>query len=298
MLPVRWHDLTVGKPLSQSIYDAEGHLLLAAGFVIETQGQLDALVLNGHTRDGKEWDGRRLADNARKQLPSSEPVEREVDQPASNTKPALMEDVDWRIGETFFLQEEGSQVRHAVKLIGCIKQVSVLVMAPQINGNYVFIRDGQNFVVRAFAGKSAYAFSASVVKSLHAPHPYLHLSYPKEIACAVVRRGTRIPVSLISSISVGGADHRAATILSDVSLGGAACTLKEQIGVPGQACKLAFKVNLDGNGLLLNPDAILRSITPVENGSGYRCGFEFVELPATEKMALAAFLHQTMVEKD
>jgi hypothetical protein len=136
--------------------------LLAAGFVIETQGQLDALVLNGHTRDGKEWDGSRLADNARNRLPSSrphvEPVEREVDQPASNTKLALMENVDWRIGETFFLQQEESQVRHAVKLIGCIKHVSVLVMAPQVNGNYVFIRNGQSFVVRAFAGKRLMRF--------------------------------------------------------------------------------------------------------------------------------------------
>src|SRR5487761_2018116 len=49
--PIRKDDIEVGKPLPWPVYDSKRNLLLKDGFVIETQSQLDILLVNGLFRN-------------------------------------------------------------------------------------------------------------------------------------------------------------------------------------------------------------------------------------------------------
>ena len=47
LIPIRPSEVEVGKPLRRPIYDWHGKLLLASGFVVESENQLNGLIENG-----------------------------------------------------------------------------------------------------------------------------------------------------------------------------------------------------------------------------------------------------------
>jgi c-di-GMP-binding flagellar brake protein YcgR len=302
LVPVRVAELAVGKPLQRPVYDWYGNLLLASGSVIESQSQLDGLINNGFIYD-PNWD---LAPAQRKAptvpIPSrkpSPPPEISGEDPNSGNKETIvaMDDVRWYVGETLYLQLiDNPTIRYTVRLIGFVKNKTVFVTQPAIDGKFEFVRDGQTFVVRAFSGKKAYAFVSSAVKSVHTPHPYLHLSFPKEVRCAVVRRGSRAQVRIIASVSLGQPERVGAATLTDMSIGGTSGIIKQALGSKGDEGLIKFKVHAAGQDEYLSLKTVLRSITPAENGDGYRHGFEFLDISMHDRLILSAFVHQTLAE--
>jgi hypothetical protein len=297
LMPVPAHLISVGKALPRSVYSAGGELLLSEGFVIESTEQMEALLNSGFFRKTGEDGGRSSTDG-------SSPAIKSIEQgPAGESNDAqsarvMMDDVRWQVGETFFLHQQGASVRYTARFIGYIKNRTVLVTMPIVDDKYVLIRDGQMFVVRAFSGKKAYAFSAFVVKSVHSPHPYLHLSYPKELGCAIIRHRARIPVSIIAAVSLDGQADNAAALISDMSLGGASASIKHPFGEVGQRGRIKFKINAVGETVLMDVGTILRSIIPVENGGGCKHGYEFVDLSTHDRLVLSAYFHQAEVERN
>ncbi|HJV81519.1 flagellar brake protein [Noviherbaspirillum sp.] len=302
LVPVRVAELAVGKPLQRPIYDWYGNLLLASGCVIESQSQLDGLVSNGFIYD-PNWD---LAPAPRKAptvpIPSrktSPPPEVSGEDPNSGNKETIvaMDDVRWYVGETLYLQLiDNPTIRYTVRLIGFVKNKTVFVTQPAVDGKFEYVRDGQTFVVRAFSGKKAYAFVCSAVKSVHTPHPYLHLSFPKEVRCAVVRRGSRAQVRIIASVSLGQPERVGAATLTDMSIGGTSGIIKQSLGSKGDEGLIKFKVHAAGQDEYLSLKTVLRSVTPAENGEGYRHGFEFLDISMHDRLILSAFVHQTLAE--
>jgi c-di-GMP-binding flagellar brake protein YcgR len=203
------------------------------------------------------------------------------------------------VGETLYMQAvDNSSVRYTVRLIGYAKNKSVIVTAPTQEGKFEFIRDGQAFVVRAFSGKKAFAFLASAVKTVHTPYPYLHLSYPKEMRCTVVRRGIRAQVKIIASVTFGRPERTAAAMLLDLSTGGSSGNIKEEIGRKGDEGYVKFKVHVAGVDEFVSLKAVLRSVVPAENNEGFRHGFEFIDTNVRDRLVLTAFVHQTLVESE
>lgn len=302
LIPVRGSELDVGKPLRQSVYDWHGNLLLASGCVIESQSQLDGLIENGFIQDSA-WD---RSPAQPKPSPLAETSQKaggapnaSVDDANDSNKEVVvgMDDVRWYVGETLYLQAiDNPAIRYTVRLIGFVKGKTVFVTAPSIDGKFEFIREGQTFVVRAFSGKKAYAFVTAVVKPVHTPHPYLHLSYPKEVRCTVVRRGVRAQVKIVASVSLGSSERVAAATLTDLSVGGASGTLKQELGAKGEEGQIKFKVNAADQDEYLNLKMALRSVAPSENGDGFKHGFEFLDVPIHARLILSAFVHQTLAE--
>jgi c-di-GMP-binding flagellar brake protein YcgR len=304
LVPVRAAELAVGKPLKESIYDWHGNLLLGQGCVIESQGQLEGLLDNGFVHD-PTWD---LMPSVPKETPPLKSVRANLE--AAKSKPPLepehgtgkevvaaMDEVRWLVGETLYLQQiDNPNIRYTVKLIGFIKGKNVFVTAPVVDGKLEFVREGQIFVARAFSGKKAYAFAAATVKSVHTPHPYLILSYPREVRCTVVRRGARADVKIIASISIGQPERTAAATLTDLSTGGTSGVIKQVLGNKGEEGVVKFKVHAAGQDEYLSLKAILRSVAPSENGDGFKHGFEFVDVSIHDKLILSAFVHQTLAE--
>lgn len=302
LVPVRAGDLAVGKPLRQPIYDAQGELLLASGRMIESQGQLDGLIQNGFVKDSA-WDF--MAPSQPKNSLLISASKRSSEAPSSDAANAnkevvvAMDDVRWYVGETLYLQPaDNPALRYTVRLIGFVKNGTIFVTAPMVDGKLEFIREGQTFVVRAFSGKRAYAFVAAAVKSVHTPHPYLHLSYPKDVRCTVVRRGARAPVRIAASVSLGQPERTATAALNDLSVGGASGAMKEACGQKGDEGRIRFKVNVAGREEALDLKIVLRSVAPSDSGEGIKHGFEFVDVPAHDSLILSAYVHQILAEGD
>ncbi|MFJ3044222.1 flagellar brake protein [Herbaspirillum chlorophenolicum] len=313
LVPIRAAELTLGQPVPWSIYNDSGELLLARGNLVESQNQLDGLVQQGLFRNEK-WSARPPAAAGTPTRPS-EPVKAARMSDAPTPKPAAasstqetvvgMDEVRWQIGEVLSLQlQESPGVRYGVSLIGHIKNKSVLVTAPMQDGKYIFVREGQSFVVRVFSGRRAYAFTAAALKYQHSPHAYLHLSYPREVRCAVIRQGARAKINLVASVSLDDA-HSAAATLTDLSMGGASGVMTQTLAKKGVRGRLKFKVHVAGEDKYLNLEMILRSVernaADNTNGNGQeeiRHGFEFVDVSVTDRLILSAFVHQKLAELD
>ena len=167
-----------------------------------------------------------------------------------------------------------------------------------LDGKYALIRDEQTYVIRAFPGKKAYAFTASAIKSVYSPHPYLLLSYPKQVRCTVIRQGARANVKIIASLQLHHPERVCAATLTDLSVGGLSCIVKEPIGVKNNVVTIKFKIRAVGTDEFLSLPFILRSIIPIEDTSSFRYGIEFTDLLTQQRLILSAFVHQTIAEAD
>jgi c-di-GMP-binding flagellar brake protein YcgR len=297
LTPVPVHLLSVGKALTRSVYSANGELLLSQGFVIESAEQIATLVGTGYIRQS-EFEGR----TERAKPGASETAHASISQAPVQEhgieQKVFMDDVRWQVGETFFLHQQGLSARYTARFIGYIKNKTVLVTMPIVDDKYVLVRDGQIFIVRAFSGKKAYAFSAFVVKSVHSPHPYLHLSYPKELGCATIRHRARIPVNIIASVSMDDQQENVAAVIADMSLGGASANIKHPFGEVGQRGRVKFKINAVGETVFVDLAITLRSIVLSDNGGGCKHGYEFTELSTHDRLVLSAYFHQAEMERN
>jgi len=317
LTPVDKDKILLGKPLQSPVFDAWGNKLYDAGSIIQTQEELNIVIEDGYFDTSVEQKPK----EEQPQLPKatqangfSQPSTKPDTQSAAllptinstninNTelnKESVMLDLDtvrWHVGETFFLQvHDNPAIRYTVKLIGYVKNQSILVTTPKIDGRGAIIRDGQTFIVRAFPGKKAYAFTASALKSVYTPHAYLHLSYPKIVRCTAIRQSSRATVKIIASVSLGDPEQTSAAVLSDISMGGTSGLLKQEIGKKNDRGTIKFKITTAGEDAFLTLPIIVRSIAETENTREFRYGFEFIDMTTQSKIILSSFVYQTLAE--
>lgn len=309
-MPLSTTEIQVGQTLDWSVYNKDGKVILEAGSRIHDQRQLTQLLTLGYCDADALWDSIPARPPTGDQLPQPD-----LGAPAAAPMPAAavsrasdelnketiieLDSVRWAVGEVMYLQTHDQfATRFTVKLIGFVKNRSLMVTAPVMDGKAVLIREGQTFIVRAFPGKKAYAFTASLLKYMHSPHAYLHLSYPKQVRATTIRQGARASVKIIASISVGQPEQTAAGTLNDLSMGGTSAVIKRPLGQKNDPAVIKFKVNAAGNDEYLTINAILRSVSPTDNGQEFRHGFEFLNLSAQSRLILSAFVHQTLAEAE
>ena len=300
LMPFKHAGVVKGQTLPWPVYDQYGQQLYEAGILIEDQKFFDELMENGYCDANSLWDS----------IPSkflTPDQTTSLSQPTTITKPVASEvnkeaiiDLDsvrWNVGETLYLQvHDQTATRYTVKLIGFVKNKSVFVTAPVADGKSALIREGQTFIIRAFPGKKAYAFTASALKYVFSPYPYLHLSYPRQVRSTTIRQGSRAVVKIIAAVTIGTPEQTGAATIGDISMGGASGLIKRPLGEKGDTGIIKFKVNAAGNDEFLTLKVILRSIAPTDNGLEFRHGFEFVDVPTQSRLILSAFVHQTLAE--
>lgn len=320
LTPIDKDQIKLGQALPWDVFDAWGNTLHEAGSVITNLDEFNLIIEDGYFEDS--LGDAPVSDQTELPMPSqansfsqpaiktSENLEPILASASSNNtsainnadinKESIMLDLDsvrWHVGETFFLQvHDNAAIRYTVRLIGYVKNQSILVTAPRVDGRGAIIRDGQTFIVRAFPGKKAYAFTASALKSVYTPHAYLHLSYPKIVRCTAIRQSSRAVVKIIASVTIGNPEQTAAAVLNDISMGGTSGLIKQEIGKKGDAGVIKFKVNTAGEEAILALPIIVRSMVETENTQEFRYGFEFVNMPTQSKIILSSFVHQTLAE--
>ncbi len=289
LIPLVKSEFHIGQPSHYSIYDRHGKLLMASGVLIESQLQLDNLLDHGYILRGSTTPAPSIAALATASLQP----EKEIS--------CAMEQIRWTVGETLFMQDISKstprhdfQPRHAVKLIGFIKGKSVLVSMPVNDGQ--LLHEHQQFVLRAFQGNKAFAFTAAILKVTTSPFPYLHLSWPEKVISSLVRHDTRTAVNLLAVISLSNPERSSGMHLLDLSLGGAYGVVRENIAKIKETGVIRFKVNAVGEDEFLELPFVLRSINTNDGDLGYRYGIEFVKVPMQCKLILSAYVHKTIAE--
>ena len=292
-IPIPKSDIDIGKPLPWSVYNGDRQLLLKCGFVVETQSQLDGLAEKGLYRDSHGSDpspaARRKEEEAAERAKSEQPAERLVS----------LDEIKLGIGDPFQIQTQVDQTenRYYVKLIGYLKGKSVLVTAPQQEGNLCYIKEGQAFVVRFFSGKNAYAFSANVIRAANVPFPHLHLSYPSQVRGLVIRSGERVNARIICTVSIPEDTKTVAVpgLLTNISIGGALLSSKRKLGEKNDLLAIKFRIFIRDIEFYMTIDATVCSVSKDEVGE-FLHGLRFAGLPNEMAIALTAFVYQKLAE--
>ncbi len=218
-------------------------------------------------------------------------------------KQIVLEDARLQMGDLVNLQVQSAEAveRYSVRLIGMAKGRSVLVTTPMIDGKYLLMREGQTFILRAFSGKSAYAFSTQILKSVNTPYPYLHLAYPRQVRSLVVRKGARADVKVICAISAcDDVPAQGAGTIVNLSIGGALMAVKQPPGSKNQTLTLKFKVVVNGIEALIELKAVIRAINFDQSGetdTPYQLGLQFIDLTPEDSIPLLAFVYHQLLEQ-
>jgi len=309
LVPVRASELMLGKPAPWPIYSDAGDLLLARGTLIETQVQLDGLIEKGLYRNA-DWVSEpdtesvplpKARDVLRKKLGGKRPL-RPSAAVRGEHRIITPEEVRWQIGDTLWLQpQDDLSARHGVTLIGAIAGKSILVSAPVKEGRHLFLREGQVFVVRTLVGKRAYAFASQLLKSQQTPFVYLHLSWPREVRCTVIRQDTRVPVSAEGFVTLGAAEPVAASVI-DLSSSGASLVAPLPPGGhaprPGVTGSLRFSAGVAEKELNLSLPLVLRAAESFGDPDYMKYGVEFTELSTHDRLILSAYVFQELSARD
>jgi c-di-GMP-binding flagellar brake protein YcgR len=191
-------------------------------------------------------------------------------------------DMNLKMGQPMQLQlTRMSTSRLHTQLIGSLSPRAVIVTTPKIpsSSNAFSIVDGDQFVCRAFAGRSAFAFQTDVLKAAHLPFPHLHLRYPQSVEAVVVRRASRVPmeraVSLINGAAEG--DGTQAASLLDLSLTGAGLACSAGIAAPADAVELLIPA-VDEQHPELRIKAVVRKVRAADATPQSHYGLEFIDL--------------------
>lgn len=218
-------------------------------------------------------------------------------------KQVTLEEARLQIGDSVSLQTqtEGAAERHSVRLIGVTQGRSILVTTPIIDGKYLLMREGQTFILRVFSGKSVFAFTTQILKSVNSPYPYLHLAYPREVKSLVVRKGARANVRVICAIT--GCDDvsiQEAGVITNISIGGALMGVKRAFAQKGQRLTIKFKAMVNGIDFIQEHQALIQTVNASlsnETDTPLQFGLQFVDVSDGNMISLLAFVYYQLLEQ-
>lgn len=297
LIPLRRIDLTLGEALPWAVYDKNQNLLLRPGDVIRTRPQMESLLKKGLYRFPKS------AQPDHADMVVMPQIDGIQDSNAANTYD--FDDMELPIGSRLQLQSNTEQnpERHTAKYLGHIKGSSLMISTPVVDGKVLFLREGQSFIVRAFTGKTAFGFSASILRVYNAPIPYLHLSYPKQLHGVEIRGTKRLEVNIIATAEAYEPDNSPALpcLIINVSPNGALVAAENKLGNVGSAVKLAFRVRIGPIDGYISTKGTIRSITSVKDSAhelkyNIHHGMQFTELQQQDILLLHSLAYQKMCE--
>ena len=211
---------------------------------------------------------------------------------------AVFDDMGLRVGDRMQLAPRAI-IRGEpciVRLIGYVRELSLIVSAPPPGCWRPQVSEGDNVVMRVFSGGSAFGFVSRVDRIIKLPFDYLHLSFPREIDGRVMRRSRRVKCGIPAAVD--GASVAAGTISNLSSTGAEICT-DAALGEPGRTVGLSFTVRVRDADLPVALKAEIRSkhAAAGEGQTRWRSGVEFVDMPAAASAALKTLIYHELIER-
>lgn len=284
LLPLEENEIRIGSPLPWDLMDAEGNVLMEQSRIVDSQPLLDQLFKLGIYRAAPE----RNAEQEKRA---------ETDPAAHEMQISTLAQIQLAPGDMVQLQTMHAThtERYQVKMLGFHAPVSIMVTAPMVQGKLVFIKEGQQFLVRGFVGKDAVAYKTRVLKSNLAPFPYLHLAYPESVQSMRIRGSARVPVDLVTSVMAPRG--KGAARIVDLSWGGARMLSPQAVADKDEDVTLAFRINPSGLDVYLTIKAKVRAVSKDETHKGQvATGVEFVDLNEQDRLYLTNMVYQNLLK--
>lgn len=187
------------------------------------------------------------------------------------------------------------RTRHICRLVGFLENTSVIVTMPSVRGVRVDFRESEMVVVQAFSRNSAYAFKSTVERICRLPFDYMHLSFPQRIEGSIIRKATRVRLSVEARITAQSGSEPVLAKIDNISSTGALITSSEAVGDKGTELKVAFNIKLHDVQREIESQAVILNARNDDDGHHY--GVEFRDLPADERMILRSLIYQYMIER-
>jgi len=250
--PVPIDEIPLGEPLPWRLYDRNGYIVFARGEMVASREQLVILLTEGLLRD---------VDAPPQTHETEDWIELKEAAPVGTFPPA---GVKPQIGERVQLRSLNSNLQsyYSARLIGYIKNLSILVTRPMADEIPFIPVEGEPVEVRMLTGNNIYAFQSSIQRLCISPTNYLHLDYPTKVQVQKLRKSPWASVNLGVTVTDAQGVHEAAQLVN-LSADGAQLHASITLGKEGDALQLSFHATIDERNIMLNLDAtILHVRTP------------------------------------
>lgn len=288
--PLAIKDIPIGKPLPWQLYDRDGYTLFARGEIIASRTQLESLIVEGLLRDvdalpeakeAKGWEEFR-------DLPPSEMF------PPQGIKPQVWERVQLR------LLGRDTQAFYNARLIGYIKDRSILVTTPVVDGQRVIVTDGEKVEVRMLTGSNIYVFQSMILRVCVSPSHYMHLEYPAGIKTQRLRRAPWARANLAATVADAHGNEAIAHIVN-LSPDGAQVNIPQAMGKKGESLRLTFHASIDELETRLTLDSLIQHVRPAKQDQGWEpemlvYGIRFRNVSAEDKLWLRCLVYRRIAE--
>lgn len=192
-------------------------------------------------------------------------------------------------------------VRYFTTLVGYVKDLSVLIRNPVVNGLSLPMRDGETLIVRGFSGVEAFSFESRVARVCLAPFPYLHLSFPHTITTTPVRHEVRVKVNIPVKITQGGSGKISHAVISNVSATGIQIESEEEFGGKDDEVAVSFHFNIQPHDYEahIESDAVIQKVTLQDSPAGgiaFQYGVKLLGLHSSQAILLQNLIYQQLLE--
>jgi c-di-GMP-binding flagellar brake protein YcgR len=233
-------------------------------------------------------------------VPSSAPMQSAAPAAAAPThavrRPAARELASWRV---LRMWANGDTLADAVtvKLIGVHEGHSIVVTAPEVDS--MPVKEGAMYRFRSFSGETIYEFIAPLVKTCSEPFEYLHIGWPqqqhveKRELRAAPRVKTELPCMVYPGAQASGRFVKGT--ISDLSTGGAAIALHDDLSVFYDEVKVVFQLAVADQDMMI--EARARPVRKPDETGERLMGVSFVALSQTDKLAVHAYVTAQLVRE-
>lgn len=189
----------------------------------------------------------------------------------------------WRVGDTGVVQEW--QFCAAIEGKG-------LMLAPMPGQKMAPIQPGARYGVQGFTGQYDFQFDAAAVGTFDVPFVYALLSWPEDVQARLVRQALRVRTLLPAQLgpaTPGKGEVQAASVL-DLSAAGALVETLNPMGDVGDALRISFVVEADGEKTQITTEAVICHRRQLDAPGRERLGLSFRALPKSERLMLSIHL--------
>lgn len=287
--PVPLEEIPIGKPLPWRLYDHSGYIVFARGEMVNSREQLESLLADGLLRDSNappqtnetgDW-------NEFKEIAASGSF------PPQGIKPQVGELVQLR------LLNRNLQNYYSVRLIGYIKNQSILAMTPTVDKIPLILMDGEQVEVRMLTGSNIYAFQTSIQRLCVTPVHYMHLDYPREVRAQKLRKSPWAKVSLGVTVSNEQGVSEVARIIN-LSSEGAQIQAPSTIGTKDQPLQVVLHASMDDLRTTLTLNAVILHVNSPrkrdEESDTLEYGIAFRDTNETDALWLKTLVYRHIAE--
>lgn len=283
--PVAIESIPVGRPLPWQLYDRDGYTVLARGSAVYSRRQLASLGKYGLYRDVD------ALPQAASDANDGEVVEEPF--PPHGVKPQVWDRVQFRV------LGRGIQMHYYARLIGYIKDLSILVSIPLVGGQRVVMTDGERVEVRMLTGSNILVFQSLVLRVCVSPTHYMHLEYPAKARIQRLRRSPWARVNLAASVIDAQGSMEMGQVVN-LSRDGAKLVMPRPVGASGERLRLSFRAAVDEQETRLILNAVIQHVRAAKAASNWpdmlEVGIEFHDISPKDMLWLNCLVYRRIAE--